>query len=98
MHFNDKISLTQVDFDRNKEGVYLHKGSPLVVNALEIDQHGDGWIQMVGNTGTIRVEEDSDTITKLILAKVKEQARYDAYLRKEQAMGNPGIKPADDDD
>lgn len=98
MHFSDKITLTQVEFDRNKEGVYLHKGSPLVVHALDIEKHGDGWIQMDGEGGEIRVEEDAETITKLILAKVKAEAKYNAYIAKESAMGNPGVKTDDDDD
>lgn len=88
-HFNDEIRLTQVDFYRNPEGVYVEKAEPLHVSYELIKSWGDGRIDLEGGN-TVLVKEDAKTISRLrdeILARKEE---YEVMLRIEDRLGLEG--------
>lgn len=95
-HYNDKIELTGLTFDRNAEGVYAPKGSPLVLAYSRIDLHGDGWIQLVDEAGPRLVEEDAQTISNLIDQKIREAEIYGIEQRKSDLIGDTDTSPSED--
>lgn len=86
-HFNPRIELTGITFERNTDGIYKHKGSPFVVQASRIDIHGDGWIQLSDESEIRYVEEDAQTISRLIDEKIREQELYEIAQKKDDILG-----------
>ncbi len=86
-HYNAKIQLTGLTFDRSQEGIYYPKGSPLVLDYSRIDIHGDGWVQLVDEAGPRLVEEDAQTISALIDQKIREAEIYNIDQKKDDLIG-----------
>jgi hypothetical protein len=95
-HYNAKIELTGLTFDRNAEGVYAPKGSPLVLDYTKIDIHGDGWVQLVDESGPRLVEEDAQTISTLIDQKIREAELYNIEQKKDDLIGGTNTSTTDD--
>jgi uncharacterized protein YlzI (FlbEa/FlbD family) len=86
MIFTEEVTFTSVDFVRNKEGVYVHKGQPLHIRFGKIESFGDGRIDL-DNGNTMLVEEDAETIAKKIREKREEKDKYEGWLRDNERAG-----------
>lgn len=90
-HYNPKVELTAVVFERNGEGRYVSKGTPLILDPDLIILHGDGWIQLNDSDSRILVEEDAQSITSLLDQKIREAEIYQIEVNKNNIIGGDTV-------